>query len=144
MVIGISASAVLSSLHRYSPDRPWRAWMAAGVAALAAVFCLSFIAPNLQAKEKKKVSRTVAGTVLDEAENGISGASVELTDLQTSKKLAIYSDEDGSYHFSGLTPTHDYQLRASFHGASSEVRQVSSVDTRNKIVINLTIPGTKH
>ena len=143
MLNRIFGEDVLSASRRSLPSRPWRAWMVAGIAALVVLYGLSFAASDLQAKKKKIISRTVAGTVLDEADNGISGASVELTDLQTGKGLAIYSDEDGSYQFADLIPTHDYHLQASFHGSSSEVRQVSSMDIRNRIVINLTISGTK-
>lgn len=95
------------------------------------------------AKEKKPVTRTVSGVVLDEAENEIEGATIELTDLQTGKLVAIYSQEGGQYHFSDLLPSHDYKVKAMFKGSSSEVRQISSIDTRLRVVINLTIPGPK-
>lgn len=89
------------------------------------------------------MTRTVSGVVLDEAENGIEGATIELTDLQTEKLVAIYSQEGGQYHFSDLLPSHDYKIKATFKGSSSEVRQISSIDTRLRVVINLTIPGPK-
>jgi hypothetical protein len=78
--------------------------------------------------------------VMDKAENGISGAEVTLKDLQTGKTMAIYAEENGQYHFSDLDPDHDYEIQASFHGVSSETVQVSSIDTRMRVVINLTIP----
>jgi hypothetical protein len=96
------------------------------------------------AKEKKPASRTVSGVVLDEAENGIEGATIELTDVQTGKVVAIYSQEEGQYHLSDLLPSHDYKIKATFKGASSETRQVSSMDTRPHPVINFTISGLKH
>jgi len=113
------------------------------MAALVAVCSAAFAVPHLAAKEKKVVSRTVTGAVLDEADNGIVGATVQLTDIQTGKKYAAYSGQGGEYHFSDLKPTHDYEVQASFRGSSSEVRKVSSVDTRNRIVINLTVPSPK-
>jgi hypothetical protein len=93
------------------------------------------------AKEKQPVTRTVSGVVLDEAENGIEGATIELTDLQTGKVVAIYSQKGGQYLFSNLLPSHDYKIKATFKGSSSEVRQISSIDTRSRVVLNLTIPG---
>jgi fructose 1,6-bisphosphatase len=96
------------------------------------------------AKEKKSTSRTVSGLVLDETENGIEGATIELTDVQTGKVVAIYSQEGGQYHLSDLLPSHDYKIKATFKGASSEIRQVSSMDTRPHPVINLTLSGLKH
>jgi hypothetical protein len=103
---------------------------------------LVLCAPGL-AREKKPVTKTVSGVVLDEAENGIEGATIELTDLQTGKLVAIYSQEKGQYSLSGLLPSHDYKIEASFKGSSSEVRQISSFDTRMRLVINLTIPRPK-
>ena len=110
--------------------------------ACACLLVALFALLPLAAKEKK-VSRTVAGTILDEANNGIAGATLSLTDLQTGKKLATYSKEDGQYQYSDLIPNHDYELQASYKGVLSEVRKVSSVDTRNRIVINFTFPPPK-
>lgn len=112
------------------------------ITALLLVWAWGLCASGL-AKERKPVTRTVSGVVLDEAENGIEGATIELTDLQTEKLVAIYSQEGGQYHFSDLLPSHDYKIKATFKGSSSEVRQISSIDTRLRVVINLTIPGPK-
>jgi hypothetical protein len=78
--------------------------------------------------------------VMDKTEKGIGGAEVRLKDLQTGRTLAIYAEANGHYQFSDLDPHHDYEIQASFKGVASETRQVSSIDTRWKLVINLTIP----
>jgi hypothetical protein len=95
------------------------------------------------AKEKKPLTRTVSGTVFDEKENTIQGATVELTDRQSGKVLDIYSQEGGHYQFAELSFSHDYTIKAMFKGMSSEVRQVSSIDIRTRPVMNLTLvkPG---
>jgi Carboxypeptidase regulatory-like domain len=116
---------------------------AASIAALLLVGTMILCIPEGFAKEKKPPTKTVSGDVLDPAENGIEGAAVELTDLQTGKVLAIYSQEKGQYQFAGLLPSHDYTIKATFKGSSSEVRQVSSVDIRSRLVLNLTIPAPK-
>ena len=95
------------------------------------------------AKEKKPLSKTVSGFVLDEADKPIEGATVELADAQTSKVIDIYSQQDGSFKFTDLSFSHDYKIKATFKGSSSEVRQVSSMDMRARLVVNLTIPGQK-
>jgi hypothetical protein len=77
---------------------------------------------------------------MDKAENGIGGAEVTLKDLQTGKTMAIYAEANGQYRFSDLDPHHDYEIQARFKGVASETRQVSSIDTRMKRVVNLTIP----
>jgi hypothetical protein len=91
------------------------------------------------AKEKKPLSKTVSGVVFDEAENVIQGATIELTDLQSRKVLDIYSQEGGHYQFTDLSFSHDYTIKATYHGLSSEVRQVSSMDMRTRPVMNLTL-----
>jgi hypothetical protein len=91
-------------------------------------------------KQKAPTTKTVTGQILDKSERGISGAEVTLKDLQTGKVVAIYAEPDGQYQFSDLDPHHDYEVQANFKGATSETRQVTSFDTRWKVVINLTIP----
>jgi len=98
-----------------------------------------FVTPGL-AKEKKPQTRTVSGVVFDNAENPIEGAMVELKDLQTSKVLDIYSQEGGQYQFADLSFSHDYTIKATYKGSSSEVRQISSIESRARLVLNLTIP----
>ena len=108
------------------------------------VFVLTAAASSAAARKKKEPpTKTVSGFVLDEADNGVPGAAVELSDQQTGKKIAAYSKEGGRYQFTGLDPHHDYEVKALYKGVASEVRQVSSVDERKKMVINLTIPGLK-
>lgn len=122
---------------------PWL-WRAATAAPwLAVLAAVHLAAPFGLAAKKKTVSRSVTGLVLDKDENGISGATVELTDLQSGKKLAISAQEGGHYKFSDLEPNHDYQVQATHKGLSSEARKVSSFDTRITFVINLKIEPPK-
>jgi hypothetical protein len=94
------------------------------------------------AAKQKLIPRTISGRVLDENENGISGAAVELLDLQTGKKIAIFSESDGRYKFSDLSLNHDYEIRATFKGVSSETRKASALAER-QLVLNLRIPPPK-
>ena len=112
--------------------------------ALAIVVCvlLSSAAGGV-AKQKKKISRTVSGVVLDGTENPIVGASVELTDVTSGKKVAIYSTDGGHYQFSDLDPLHDYEVKALNQNISSGVHKVSTLDDRNNIVVILRIPPPK-
>ena len=112
------------------------------LAAASLVLLGALAAPSLIAKEKK-TPRIVTGTVLDEADNPISGAAVVLTDLQTGKKSGTFTKEDGIYLFSDLQPTRDYEVQAAHKGQTSQVRKVSMFDNRNRIVLNLTIPPPK-
>jgi hypothetical protein len=92
------------------------------------------------AKQKGPQTKTVSGVVSDEGENFIKGAMVELKDLQTGKVWDSYSQEGGQYEFTDLRFDHDYTVQATFNDVSSQVRQVSSIDTRARLNLNLTIP----
>jgi hypothetical protein len=110
---------------------------------VCAPICLWVCVPALLAKEKKPITKTITGVVLDGADNPIVGAAVELTDVQDNKKVAKYSQEDGKYQFTDLDPKHDYEVQVSFKGLSSEVRKVTSLDDRRIVVLNFTLtPST--
>jgi len=110
--------------------------------AAAAVVLFTFSTPGMVAKERKP-SRVVTGVVSDEVENPLVGAAVVLTDLQTGKKSATYTTGEGTYQFTDLQATRDYEVQAAHQGLSSQVRRVSSFDPRNRIVLNLRIPPPK-
>ena len=98
----------------------------------------------LAAKDKPlRPSRVVTGLVSDEADDPISGATVTLTDLETGKKLASYTGDDGRFLFSSLETTRDYEVQATHKGITSRVRKVTTIDPRNKITLNLQIPPPK-
>jgi hypothetical protein len=122
---------------RFSPRR-----FACGARALCGVLVVAwlFCAPGLVAKQKAPATKTVSGVVMDKAGTGISGAEVTIKNLQTAKTMAIYTEANGQYRFSDLDPHHDYEIHATFKGVASETRQINSLDTRRKLVINLTIP----
>jgi hypothetical protein len=107
---------------------------------LLAAACLVPASGLAAKKNKAPTTKTVTGQVQDAAEKTIGGAEVTLKDVQTGKTLAIYADENGQYQFTDLDPHHDFEIQAKFKGVASETRQVTSFDTRWKVVINLTIP----
>jgi Carboxypeptidase regulatory-like domain len=96
---------------------------------------------GLAAKAKAPPTKTVQGAVLDSANKPIAGAAVELTDETTNKKYGIYSEAGGRYRFTGLTPSDDFSVKAIYQGRKSEVRHASSLDDRDIVVLNLTIPA---
>ena len=110
-----------------------------GCFAISCALGLPLDAGALMAKKKPPLPRAISGRVLDQNDNGISGAAVELTDLQTGKKVDIFSEADGRYQFSDLAPTHDYQVHATYKGVSSETRKASSLEER-QLILNLHIP----
>ena len=109
-----------------------------------AMLWLVFDAAPLTAKRRTPpTSKTVVGQVFDASDNPIPGAAVEMTNLTTGKTSGIYTGPDGRFTFTDLKLTQDYQFKAHYKGQTSEVRKVSSWDTRFDLVLNLHIPPPK-
>lgn len=108
---------------------------------VAAVGLVVGASPLTAKKKGPPTSKTVVGQVFDAQDNAIAGAAVEITNLATNKTSAIYTGPEGRFTFTDLKLTQDYQLKAHYKGQFSEVRKVSSWDTRTDMVLNLHIPA---
>jgi hypothetical protein len=106
---------------------------------------LSLLASVTVAQDKKREAqlRTVRGVVADKSDSPVSGSVVFLKNMRTNAVRSNYTDETGSYRFSGLDPNADYELHAEKEGAKSQTRTVSSFDSRKDIVLNLKIDKKK-
>ena len=101
---------------------------------------LALFGANLNGKKPPaSLTKTISGAVLDQSNNGIPGASVVLTDTEAHKTDALYTGAHGDYAFSGLNPNDDYQVQAKYRNLASEVRHVSSLDSRPDVVVNLVV-----
>ena len=134
--LNLAPSTVRVRLGRTSPQSSFRRVLCA----LLAVVCLLPATGFAGKKNKPPTTKTVTGQVQDPAEKTLGGAEVTLKDLQTGKTLAVYAEANGQYQFTDLDPHHDFEIQAKYKGVASETRQVTSFDTRWKVVINLTIP----
>jgi hypothetical protein len=113
---------------------------------VAAVFCLLFLflfAGAAQDSKKETQLRTVRGVVSDKSENPMPNSVVFLKNLRTNAVRSNFADTEGNYRFSGLDPNADYEVHAEFEGAKSPVKNVSSLDSRKEMVINLKIDRKK-
>jgi carboxypeptidase family protein len=110
---------------------------------LAAAFALLASLAFAQDKKHEAQLRTVRGVVTDKSDNPLSGSVVFLKNTRTNSVRSSYTDDSGSYRFSGLDPNADYELRAEKEGAISVTRTVSSFDSRKDIVLNLKIDKSK-
>ena len=63
--------------------------------------------------------------------------------MRTNSVRSSYTDDTGSYRFSGLDPNADYELHAEKENEKSTTRTVSSFDSRKDIVLNLKIDKKK-
>ena len=106
---------------------------------------LALFAAAAQAQDKKHEAqlRTVRGTVMDKSDNPISGSVVFLKNTRTNSVRSNYTDDTGSYRFSGLDPNADYEVHAEKEGTKSPTRTISSFDGRKEIDLNLKIDRKK-
>lgn len=98
------------------------------------------------AQDSKKESplRTVRGIVTDKAETPLPNSVVFLKNLRTNAVRSSFADSDGNYRFSGLDPNVDYEVHAELEGEKSQVKTVSSFDSRKEITLNLRIDRKKN
>jgi hypothetical protein len=108
---------------------------------LAAMVGLFTIALGTSFAEKKKkedsTTRIVQGTVMDASSNPVTGAVVQLKDTKTLQVRSFITQQDGAYHFAGLSTNVDYQLKADKDGASSGSKTLSVFDSRKTAILNL-------
>ena len=112
---------------------------------VTAVVLLATLATAAAAQDKKHEAqlRTVHGLVIDKSENPVSGSVVFLKNMRTNSVRSSYTDDSGSYRFSGLDPNADYELHAEKENEKSTTRTVSSFDSRKDIVLNLKVDKKK-
>lgn len=113
---------------------------------LLALFTLLVGASTMFAQKKDKEdanTRSVQGAVTDAADTPVTGAVVQLKDTKTLQVRSFITKEDGTYHFHGLNPNIDYELKADYQGASSSSKSLSSFDSRKAAVINLKVEAKK-
>ena len=104
-----------------------------------AVLALAFSASAQRDQKQDAATRSVSGTVTDDAGSLINGAVVQLKDTKTLQVRSFITRDDGSYRFHGLNRDIDYELEAKHQGQSSGTRTLSAFDNRPQAVINLKI-----
>ena len=113
---------------------------------VAGIFSLLFLfvfAAAPQDSKKETQLRTVHGVVTDKSENPLQNSVVFLKNLRTNAVRSNFADSEGNYRFSGLDPNADYEVHAELEGAKSPARNVSYLDSRREMVINLKIDRKK-
>lgn len=109
---------------------------------MTAIALLATVA-TAQDKKHEAQLRTVRGVVTDKSDNPLNGSVVFLKNMRTNSVRSSYTDDTGSYRFSGLDPNADYELHAEKENEKSTTRTVSSFDSRKDIVLNLKIDKKK-
>ena len=81
--------------------------------------------------------RSVQGVVTDSSGNPVNKAVVQLKDTKSLQIRSFITNPDGSYHFAGLSPNVEYQLKAEYQGASSNRKTLSVFNSKKSVTINL-------
>jgi hypothetical protein len=110
----------------------------AALAVLVLALALPVAAQKKDARENA-TTRSVQGSVLDSADNGLEGAVVQLKDTKSLQIRSFITRAGGEYHFHGLSKDIDYELKAEHQGKASDDKRLSSFDSRRQAVINLKI-----
>jgi hypothetical protein len=81
--------------------------------------------------------RNLTGTIFDKGDRVVPSAIVYLKNTRSLAVATFISEQDGSYRFNNLSPNIDYEVRAESLGHKSQVKTLSSFDTRKQAHINL-------
>jgi Carboxypeptidase regulatory-like domain len=96
-----------------------------------------------QGSKKETPLRSVRGIVTDKSDKPIQNSVVFLKNLRTNVVLSHFTDEQGSFRFSGLDPNVDYELHAEDGDQKSATRTVTSLDSRKEMTLNLRLDRKK-
>ena len=81
--------------------------------------------------------RTLVGEVMDKSDNPLPNAIVYLKNTKTLAVKTYIAQQDGNYRFHALSPNVDYEVHAELNGKTSDVKTLSSFDSRKEARINL-------
>jgi hypothetical protein len=92
---------------------------------------------SAQGRNEDTNTRTVQGQVTDSSNAPAPRAVVQLKDTKTLQVRSFITQQDGAYHFAGLSTNVDYELRAEREGSSSDTKTLTVFDGRKTATVNL-------
>jgi hypothetical protein len=113
------------------------------LAAIGLAVLLISAPAGLAQKKKEPTTRSVSGTVTGPDEKPVVGAVVQLKDTKTKQVRSFYTQEKGDYYFHELSTDIEYELTATYQGASSATKTLSIFDSRKEALINLKVNPKK-
>jgi len=103
---------------------------------LAAFLCVTALIAQNRTNDDLS-TRSVQGIVTDATGNPKADAVVQLKDTKTLQIRSFRTAADGSYHFAGLSPNVEYELKADADGIWSGTKTLSVFSSKKNKVINL-------
>jgi hypothetical protein len=98
------------------------------------LFCTGL---HAQKKNEDTTTRSVEGVVTNAANQPVAKAVVQLKNAKTLQIRSFITQEDGSYHFAGLSTDVEYQLKAEHAGVTTSWKTLSVFNSKRTAVINL-------
>ncbi len=86
-----------------------------------ALCCFAQVEPPVVGQDAG-TTRAIQGTVLSESGAPVPGAVVLLKNMKTLQMRSYVAQNDGKYHFYGLSTDMNYQLRAQNNGLTSKAK----------------------
>ena|SRR5579872_1889919 len=81
--------------------------------------------------------RTLSGVVVDGSEKPVSGAVVYRKNTKTLEVKSYITDDKGSFRFTGLSQSVDFEVYAEFKGKRTQTKTLSTFDSRKEVQITL-------
>lgn len=88
-------------------------------------------------------TRVVQGTVLNNHGSAVPNAIVLLEDTKTLQVRTFIADQQGKYHFFGLSTDVNYQVRAENSDMTSPIKLISVFDSHKFIKVDLKLKDKK-
>jgi hypothetical protein len=98
---------------------------------------------SAQKKNQDTTTRNLEGFVTDAAGQRAPKAVVQLKNTKNLQIRSFITQGDGSYHFMGLSPDVEYQVKAERDGAASSWKSLSVFNSKKTPVINLKLKAKK-
>jgi len=94
---------------------------------------------GLPEKTTKSDLRSIHGQILDLGDSPLEKSVVYLKNVRTLRIVTFITGKDGTYHFNGLSPNVDYEIRAEHLSAFSSTHTLSLLDGRKDVPLNVRI-----
>jgi hypothetical protein len=113
------------------------------LACLTATGSLLLSNHGVWAQQRGPEQRVVQGKVTDKSEAPIKGAVVYLKDGHTLSVKSYLTNDQGEYRFGQLAQNTDYEIWAESNGKKSNVRNISSFESKNQFLFNFKVDTGK-
>jgi hypothetical protein len=110
---------------------------------LKILLALAIFQSVLWAGAHNPANRIVEGVVFYRGGEPAADAAVQLEDQVSLQVVSSITDRDGRFHFTGLSPDRDYQIRAMKKGYWSSPHNISRFSSRAVETVHLELRPSK-